>query len=65
MLSDDIQFPWNIGGQSTSPANIGPATIKKEHLDPVLLKEVDDLKRQVIYLTKLVNQLYYPYRSHE
>ena len=65
MLKDDIQFPWNIGGFSTSPAHIAPATINKEHIDPYFMEEINKLQEEVKRLTKLVNQLYYPYRSHE
>lgn len=40
-------------------------TIDKKHLDPNFLKAFDDMKLQIVKLTKMVNQLYYPYMDHK
>jgi hypothetical protein len=64
VLNKEIQFPWNISGQSIAPAYIAPATINKEHIDPCFMEEINKLQAEVKHLTKLVNQLYYPYRSN-
>lgn len=42
-------------------SDISNGTISRLYIDPVLLKQIDDMKLEIERLTNMVNHLYYPF----